>query len=99
MGSGGGYVRVAPAGEEAVGRDVSSVDITRYLERDHDTRRPSGRSKRYRHRLKRAVFGGTGRFVVKGFAFYSWARKDALSHGLDAARQVLDWLEDQFEID
>lgn len=52
------------------------------------------KDKRYNPRLDNSCD-----LVVQGFMFYSWARMNAEKHALNAARKVLDAIEDKFEFD
>lgn len=64
IGSGGGYAAVRPTNSSS-GPDSPGA-ITNYLENGHARRRPSGRAKRYRPRIKVLYVNGRG--------FYSAAR-------------------------
>ena len=64
VGSGGGYAAVRAAGTDS-GPDSLNA-ITNYLENGHAIRRPSGRSPRYRPRIKVLYVSGRG--------FYNAAR-------------------------
>ena len=58
VGSGGGYAAVRPS---ATGSGPNSLNaITNYLENGHARRRPSGRAKRYRPRIKVLYVNGRG---------------------------------------
>lgn len=95
-GSGGGYVAVSPVGDEvsinrSADRIVTAKDITRYLERGHKIRPPSGRSGRYRPRVE------SGRTYVPGKMFYSWTELDAAKIAIEAADQALESLSDALD--
>ena len=94
VGSGNGYVAVSPLNEDVSvsgAKKTTSRDITRYLERGHAIRPPSGRSKRYTPRIK------SGRTYVPGRQFYSWARQDALKLALAAADDAVSELCDAID--
>lgn len=95
-GSRGGYVAVSPTNGETVqvsrtGHDTTSRDLTRYLERGHAVRSPSGRAKRYTPRLR------AGKTYVPGRMFYSWAKVDAEKLALKAADEVLCHIADEID--
>lgn len=102
LGSFGGYLAISP-GKGTVYSGASYKDVTRYLERGHKTREPSGRWKRYfdrtdGERLIQASYGARKSyesfFVVPGRMFYSWAQMDATRVAIAAARgEILEWIE------
>ena len=86
MGSGGGYIAVSPVSDEAVqvthgGQKSSAKDVTRYLERGHGVRPPSGRAERYR----------------PGRMFYSWAAAEAEKLALRAADRAMGRIADEID--
>lgn len=96
MGSGGGYIAVSPVSDEAVqvthgGQKSSAKDVTRYLERGHGVRPPSGRAERYRPRLR------SGRVYVPGRMFYSWAAAEAEKLALRAADRAMGRIADEID--
>ena len=96
MGSGGGYIAVSPVSDEAVqvthgGQKRSAKDVTRYLERGHGVRPPSGRAERYRPRLR------SGRVYVPGRMFYSWAAAEAEKLALRAADRAMGRIADEID--
>lgn len=103
IGSGGGYVAVSPDHEEVQvtkqGEKTNAKDVTRYLDRGHKVRGPSGRAKRYRPRMNyensgSVISASTGALIVKGRLFYSYARENAERIAMHAAeRNVLVHLE------
>lgn len=97
FGSGGGYAAITAKplkdGGETVqvtktGKKTSSIAVTRYLEKGHPARTPSGRDKRYRGRLagESRLAGGTGMLIVPGRQFYSFTKL----HAGDEARKAAD---------
>lgn len=87
----GGYVAVSPSPDETVqvtrsGEKTTSKDVTRYLERGHGIRPPSGRTRRYVPRI------ASHRTYVSGRMFYSWAKLDAGKIALEKANRVLERL-------
>ena len=102
LGSGGGYAAISPADDNVrVSRSTSNKytakDITRYLERGHKIRPPSGRWRRYRSRVQeRADANGKHSLVgiVPGRMFYSWTKMEATAVAVRAAREeILEWIE------
>ena len=94
MGSRGGYVAVSPTDETAVVTRTgsrSARDITRYLERGHGIRKPSGRSDRYRPRVR------SGRTYVPGRLFYSWSRMHVQQLATEQAGAMLEQLADAID--
>lgn len=95
MGSGGHYSAVSPTFDDVVqvakasGAWTTSADLTRYLDRGHGVRLPSGRAKRYQPRLR-----GNGTYV-KGYQFYSWAASKSDKIALDAAEDALRKFDDE----
>lgn len=89
MGSGGHYSAVSPTFDDVVqvakssGEWTTSADLTRYLDRGHGVRLPSGRANRYQPRLR-----GNGTYV-SGHQFYSWAAMQSDKIALDAADNAL----------
>lgn len=88
-GSRGGYVAISPVLDQVSvnktkDRFVTAKDITRYLERGHATRQPSGRSKRYIPRADSTY--------VPGRMFYSWTRMEAAKIALKAADEAMERL-------
>lgn len=88
LGSQGGYVRVSPMSEYTEstwkGKDVSSKQITTWLERGHGVRK-----NRYGYY--------SGPTYVKGRLFYSWAKLRGYSKALDAAAREIDRITDDWE--
>lgn len=109
IGSRGGYVAVSPDTDVVqvtkAGKKTTSKDVTRYLERGHRVRQPSGRTKRYVARFNddaRTVWSENFRrgdfLVVKGRQFYSYARTNAERIAVRAAeKQVLVPLEEMLD--
>lgn len=96
VGSGGGYVAVSPVADEVhvtkSGEKTSAKDVSRYLDRGHGVRGPSGRNKRYRPRFQHA------RLYVPGHLFYSYTRDKAGRIAAHAAeKNVLVPLENMLE--
>ena len=96
MGSGGGYIAVSPVSDEAVqvtrgGKNTTSKDVTRYLERGHGIRPPSGRAGRYVPRVR------SGRTYVPGRMFYSWAAANAEKLALKAADRAMGRIADEID--
>lgn len=95
MGSGGHYSAVSPTLDDVVqaakssGEWTTSADLTRYLDRGHGVRQPSGRAKRYQPRLR-----GNGTYV-SGHQFYSWATMQADKLARDAAEDALRKFDDE----
>ena len=91
MGSKGGYVAVS-AIDETVSVTASGTttakDITRYLDKGHGIRRPSGLSKRYVPRMP------GGRTYVPARQFYSWAKMNAVKIATEAADKALEQFSD-----
>lgn len=85
VGSGGGYVAVRPDSVDVSteGGASNSKEITRWLERGHKVRGPSGRAERYRPRLR-----GNGSYV-RGYLFYSFSKLAAERIAERAAERVL----------
>lgn len=103
-GSGGGYVVVTADNGEVVqetksGKKTTSRDVTRYLEKGHKARTPSGRSKRYQERLNEdeIIASENAGFIVPGLQFYSWAKLHAGDLGRDAAEKTLQKLKSAIE--
>lgn len=93
LGSKGGYVAISPVTDE-LSVDQTARDTTRYLERGHKIRPPSGRAKRYSPRIR------SGRTYVPGRMFYSWTRMDATKLAVSAAREeILAWIDELAEVD
>lgn len=109
FGSEGGYVAVSPDTDDVqvtkAGKKTTAKDVTRYLERGHRVRGPSGRAKRYvphyaDDRGRWAEFGpGKEDFlVVTGRQFYSYARMKAERIAVHAAeKHVLVPLENMLD--
>ena len=102
--SGGGYVVITSEKDEVVqltkgGEKTTSRDVTRYLEKGHKARTPSGRSELYRERLSagKVVASGNAGFIVRGRQFYSWAKLRAGDLGRDAAEKALQRLKSAIE--
>ncbi len=88
-GSQGGYVAISPVSYEisvnkTKNRFVTARDITKYLERGHAVRPPSGRSKRYVPRADKSY--------VPGRMFYSWTKLDAAKIAIRAADEAMERL-------
>lgn len=96
LGSGGGYAEISPVGDN-VRTDTTAKDVTRYLERGHKIRQPSGRWKRYRLRVRGTLDANRKHRlynVVPGRMFYSWTKMDATRVAVKAAREeILEWIE------
>lgn len=98
LGSFNGYAALSP-GKDTVYSGASAKDVTRYLERGHKIRPPSGRWKRYEKNIRINDKFDTNRkhalyHVVAGRMFYSWARMDATRVAIAAAREeILEWIE------
>ncbi len=110
MGSGGGWARVKPVEikinkkttsvETKINKETTSVDITRYLERGHKLVMPGRHGKVTTYAAKKAVVSeSTGNYIVPGRLFYSRTKSKAQKIALDAARKVLDRIEDENEFD
>lgn len=101
--SGGGYVVITSDDDEVVqqnknGEPTTSRDVTRYLERGHKARTPSGRSTRYSERLSNKVVASENAgFVVRGRLFYSWSKLRAGDLGRAAAEKALRQLKEAIE--
>lgn len=93
MGSGGGYVAISPAVVSVPGKGMMSKKITEYLDQGHAARRPTGRNKRYKPQIKRAMIGAAGNVFVPGRHFYSAARPKANTEAKKAAEKVLAQIE------
>ena len=93
VGSGGGYVAIAPAVVDVPGKGLMSKKITRYLDRGHAARGPSGRAKRYQPRITAAGIGAKGNVFVRGRYFYREARTKANKEAKKAAEKVLVQIE------
>ena len=78
------------------GKNVSGRMVTRWLERGHGARRPSGQDTRYRARIVGAGVSGRGAYV-KGHLFYSWTKLKAWEHARRAADKVLSRLADEID--
>lgn len=98
MGSRGGFVRVAPVVRETTKWGYTSVDITRYLEHGHELAIPDhhGKSK-YWESEKAVVSESTGRYIVPGRLFYSFAQLRSHKEALKAAERVLSAVTDELE--
>jgi len=88
-GSRGGYVAISPVSYEisvnkTKNRFVTARDITKYLERGHAVRPPSGRRKRY--------VPSADKSYVHGRMFYSWAKRDAAKIAIKAADEAMERL-------
>ena len=102
FGSKGGYAALRPGMRPMVDRwgkaktwrekQVSTRQVTKWLERGHGTRRAVGIATRSRAAAKFASRIGVG--YVKGRLFYSWTRMKAWEHAKKAANEVLDRLAD-----
>lgn len=102
IGSGGGYVAISPINDTVrVSRSTSNgytaKDITRYLERGHKIRSPSGRWKRYVPRVNKRLDSNGKHYlydIVPGRMFYSWTKMKSSSVAIRAAREeILKWME------
>lgn len=100
LGVGGGYAAISPKKvtvrvSKKSGRKYTAAAITRYLERGHKIREPSGRWKRYQPRENdELLIGGANGFIVPGRMFYSWTRMDSTRIAVNAARkEILEWIE------
>ena len=97
LGSGGGYVAVSPTAAvvkitKGSKTGIKGSDITRYLERGHGVRGPSGRAKRYEPRYQYS------RIYVPGRQFYSYAKMGLERKAVHAAeRNVLVYLENMLD--
>lgn len=106
LGDKGGYAAVSPVADKMTDRfgrvktwrnkQVSTRQVTRWLERGRGARKPAAGSKRYSPRMKKAGMSSRGTVYVPGRMFYSWTRLRALSHALEAADKCLDDLADKF---
>lgn len=100
FGSRGGYAAVSPVASEMTdrygrtktwkGQQVSTRQVTRWLEKGHGARKPSGSAKKYRLQLRGASFGKKGNLYIKGHLFYSWTKLRALDHALSAANKAME---------
>lgn len=84
IGSGGGYVAVRPAGEKEgvpAGKDGPAA-VTGYLNRGHRVRRPSGKAKRYRPRIRVVQ--------TRAFPFYEASQAPAEAAALREAQAFVD---------
>ncbi|WP_312611366.1 hypothetical protein [Oscillibacter sp.] len=102
--SGGGYVVVTSEKDEVVqltkgGEKTTSSDVTRYLEKGHKARTPSGRGKLYRERLNenKIIASENAGFIVRGRMFYSWSKLRAGDLGREAAGKTLRKLKTAIE--
>lgn len=102
VGSGGGYVAISPVDDtvrvsRSTSNQYSARDITRYLERGHKIRMPSGRWKRYVPRVYERLDANGKNYlysIVPGRMFYSWTKMNSSSVAIKAAREeVLKWME------
>lgn len=79
------------------GKPVSMKQVTRWLERGHGT--PSARQAvwnfRWKTKTNRKVAQRKGVGYVKGRMFYSWTRRKALEHALDAANEAMELFAEQ----
>lgn len=91
LGTGGGYAKIAPDNEVWDSHGELAVQVTRYLERGHGIRKPSGRAERYTPRAR------TGRLYVPGHQFYSFAKLKAADIGIEAAQKALEELSDAID--
>lgn len=99
VGSGGGYVAVYPAKEKVQGKKASSRKITKYLEKGHAIRPPSGKAKRYKARINvDKVVLGKRNVIVPARQFYSFTRPRAEELAMRAAEKVLVKLENLFDL-
>lgn len=105
LGDKGGYAAVSPVADGMTdrfgrvktwkGKQVSTRQVTRWLERGHAARKPGSDAKRYSPRIKKAGISNRGTAYVPGRMFYSYTRMRALSHALTAAEKCLDELSDR----
>lgn len=93
IGSGGGYVAIAPAVVNVPSKGLMSKKITKYLDLGYAARRPSGTNKRYEPRIERARIGPRGNVYVPGRHFYDSARPKANEEAKKAAEKVLAQIE------
>ena len=99
VGSGGGYVAVSPVSDKVSGKTASSKLITKYLEKGHPIRQPSGRDTRYRPRVNiEKVVWGSRDFIVPGRQFYSFSKLRVEELAMRAAEKVLVRLENLFDL-
>lgn len=107
IGSRGGYAAVRPKAMGMTdrygkvktwkGKQVSTRQVTKWLERGHGARKPSGAAKRYRPNIQRAGVGAKGNAYIKGHMFYSWTKLKAQEHALKAADKALGKIADEME--
>lgn len=102
LSSGGGYAKVFPVDANTTrrwrGQTVSAAQLTRWLEKGHVARKPTGKNPRYRPRLNGTVIGAGGA-VVKGRLFYSWSKQNGFHLALRAAARELDRITEEWEWD
>lgn len=87
VGSGGGYAAVRPKGGQIGGNSPGA--ITNYLEHGHKIRGPSGKSDRYRSRIKR--------IYVDGRHFYQRARRQVEVEAIKRAEALAERLAKRIE--
>ena len=87
VGSRGGYAAVRPT-STSTGRNSPGA-ITNYLENGHKIRTPSGNSKHYRPRIKKAY--------VDGFHFYSSAKNTVESKVIAEAEKYVKEITERLE--
>ena len=87
VGSGGGYAVTRP--EKSSTGANSPGAITNYLESGHQIRKPSGRAKRYRPRIKRSY--------VDGYHFYQKAQRSVEAKAIRLAEKFAEDLTKRIE--
>ena len=87
VGSGGGYAAISP--ERSSTGANSPGAITNYLEGGHKIRKPSGKAKRYRPRIKMPY--------VDGYHFYQKAQKSVEIKAIRLAEKFADDLAKRLE--
>lgn len=107
LGSRGGYAAVRPVASSMTdrygktktwkGKQASVRQVTRWLERGHGARKPSGLNKRYRPRIDRAGVGPKGNAYIKGRQFYSFTKLKAVDCARKAADEALSKIADEIE--
>ena len=108
LGSGGGWAAVKPVSQPKQprtgkphtwkGKEISTRQVTKWLERGHGVRKPEAESGRQWARAgKRRVYLPPLQSYVKVRQFYSFTKIKALDHALAAADKVLSRIADEVD--
>lgn len=89
MGSGGGYAAVHPKPKTFHGGNAVGY-ITNALENGHKIRKPSGKAKQYKPRIRVSK--------VDGYKFYADTRRDAPEIAVEIAEKKLDEYLGEFDL-